>query len=353
MKPKGTFEMPTSRRDFFARFLPKDRQPADSSDGKAVPLEAKTTQETAEYIEISRRAMAAEFLIYANAGEYHDVVEVGLEALDEVTRLERLLSCFDENSEISTLNRRAVRDFYEVDSEVYALLRQCNALYRQTNGAFDISATPLSEVWGFMKRQGRLPEEPERQKALACVGSDKIEWDLARHALKLRPGMALSLGSIGKGFALDQASVILQEHGVENFLFHGGSSSVIARGTRRGREDWLVGLHHPLRLGERLMEIPLKDRALGTSGSATQFFWYNGKRYGHVLDPRTGFPADHVLSATVLAPTATEADALATACYVMGIEQTRAFCETRPDLCVIFVRPGKNGNVELVQIVSI
>ncbi|MDO4575406.1 MAG: FAD:protein FMN transferase [Planctomycetia bacterium] len=315
------------RRNFITgSFLP----PADT--------EQVVSTGKAEYVQIRRRAMAAEFVIFVNAGEYRDAVETSLDALDEVTRLEKLLSYFDEESEIFRINQWAAGGFLSTDAEVYGLLRQCDALYRATDGAFDMTATPLAKAWGFMRRKGTVPDEATRCSAMACVGGDKIDWDDGNRSLRFHvSGMEISLGSIGKGFAIDAAAGVLEAAGMENFLIHGGNSSVLARGARRGRTDWLVGLHHPLKPSSRLMEIPVRDRAVGTSGSATQFFWHEGKRYGHVLDPRTGFPAQGVLSVSVLAGTATEADALATAFYVMGVEKTRAFCETRPDLGVVFV----------------
>ena len=314
-------------------------------------LEPTPAELPADYLRVSRKAMAADFLVCTNAGQYANAVDAGLEALDEVTRLEKQLSYFDEESEITRLNRWAGRGAFTPSSEVYALLKQCDTLFLQTEGAFDVTATPLCDVWGFLRRQGTVPDENARLAALARVGSDKISWDDANASLTLPEGMVISLGSIGKGYALDRAADVLEDFGIENFLLHGGSSSVITRGARRGRSDWLVGLHHPLRPGERLMEIPLANRALGTSGSAAQFFWHQGKRYGHILDPRTGFPAEGILSVTVLAPTATEADALATAFYVMGVERTRSFCDSRPDLGVLFVLPagGQPSGVEIVK----
>ncbi len=303
-----------------------------------------------QYMEYSRKAMAADFVIFTNAGEYENAFDTAVDALDEVSRLEKVLSYFLPESEISRINEDGPYYPVSVSPEVYALLRQCHALYEATDGAFDVTATALWEVWGFMQRQGRVPTEEERLHALACVSSGKIEWDDADCAVKLGgEGMKISLGSIGKGYALDVATLTLEAAGMTDFLFHGGLSSVTARGARRGREDWLVGLHHPLKKGERIMEIPLKNRSLGTSGSATQYFWANGKRYGHVLDPRTGFPCTNVLSATVLAPTATEADALATAFYVMGPDEARAFCEKRPELGAIFVLPAAGTNVKIVK----
>jgi thiamine biosynthesis lipoprotein len=130
---------------------------------------------------------------------------------------------------------------------------------------------------------------------------------------------------------------------------------MLASGRRAGSADdtegWTVALRHPLRHEQRLGEITLRDRALGTSGSGNQFFHFAGKRYGHVIDPRTGYPADGVLSATVLAPTAAQADALATAFFVMGPEDTLSFCQAHPELGALLVCPGEQiGSVEILAV---
>ena len=153
--------------------------------------------------------------------------------------------------------------------------------------------------------------------------------------------MELNLGGIGKGHALDRMSEMLRGDAVEHFLLHGGHSSVLARGSRAGstaeQSGWTVGLAHPLRPGERLAEFRLQNQALGTSGSGTQYFYHQGQRYGHIIDPRSGRPAGAVLSSTVIAPTAAEADALSTAFYVGGIELARGYCESHPDVAAVLV----------------
>ena len=337
------------RGKFFSPEVQKEKE--IQRQREAEEAEARRLAEVpVQYMEYSRKAMAADFVIFTNAGEYENAFDAAIEALDEVSRLEKVLSYFLPDSEISLLNEDGPYYPVSVSPEVYELLKYCGRLYEETHGAFDITATPLSEVWGFMRRAGRLPSEEERLEALAKVSAGRIQWDDAECAVQLGcEGMKVSLGSIGKGFALDAAARILEIYGLNDFIFHGGLSSVLARGARRGRKDWLVGLHHPLKPNERLMEIPLKDRALGTSGSATQYFWANGRKFGHVLDPRTGFPAMNVLSATVLAPTATEADALATAFYVMGPEEAEAFCRERPELGAVFVLPGSGSSVNVIR----
>jgi thiamine biosynthesis lipoprotein len=139
---------------------------------------------------------------------------------------------------------------------------------------------------------------------------------------------------------------------MDDFLIHGGQSSVLASGTHRAAavSGWTVGLRHPLRPDQRLAEFHLSDRALGTSGSGTQFFHHRGRRYGHLIDPRTGQPADGVYSATVVAPTAARADALATAFYILGLEGTQRYCADHADVGALIVTPGERaGSVELTN----
>jgi thiamine biosynthesis lipoprotein len=145
----------------------------------------------------------------------------------------------------------------------------------------------------------------------------------------------------------------LRDQAVENFLIHGGQSSIVACGSRsgliEGEHGWSIALRHPLRDEIRLGEVWLRDAALGTSGSAHQFFYHQGKRYSHVLDPRTARPAEGMLSTTVIAPTGAEADALATAFFVMGIDATLVYCEQHPELAAILIASGQRaGALEVV-----
>jgi thiamine biosynthesis lipoprotein len=166
--------------------------------------------------------------------------------------------------------------------------------------------------------------------------------------------MEINLGSVGKGYALDRCAEILAAAHVDNYLIHGGHSSILARGGRSIQApspEWRVALRHPLRPDRRLAEIKLSNVCAGTSGSGQQFFYHRGRRYGHVLDPRSGRPAEGVLSVTVLTHRADEADALATAFFVLGVDGAHAFRERRPDVKAVFVLPGaKDGTVSLESV---
>jgi thiamine biosynthesis lipoprotein len=173
-----------------------------------------------------------------------------------------------------------------------------------------------------------------------------VELDTAGSRVRFtRPGVELNPGALGKGWAIDRVMERLRDCGVTSGLVHGGASSVRAIGAqgiaRPGRRAWPVGVRHPLRPGRRLATVLLDDRALGTSGSGTQFFIDRGRRLGHILDPRTGVPAEGVLSATVVAPTAAEADSLSTALYVLGPAGLARVAPPGGSVGAILVVPGK------------
>ncbi len=311
-------------------------------------------------LQICREAMACEFEVCLNAGQYSHGMDVALEALDMVNSLEELLSIFRDDSQISEINQFAADGPLTVDRRVFELIELCARLNRQTDGALDISAGPLSDAWGFSRRAGSIPSDADLAKAMQSVGMKNVELDADDQSVYFsRQGMRLNLGAIGKGYALDSAAEILEATDIHDFMIHGGQSSVLARGSslenlaenKPGDEKaqstiagWTVGMAHPLRPGQRLAEIRLKNRALATSGSARQFFRHKGRRYSHILDPRNGQPAQGVLSATVLAPTAAEADALSTAVFVLGHDRSRELLGSRTDIGVLMALPIGGGN---------
>ncbi len=303
---------------------------------------------------IRRQAMACEFEVLLPIGSSTQVAlppaEAALAALDLIDRLEDQLSVYRDTTEVMAINRRAACESVVVEPRLFALLERAIELFRATGGAFDISAGPLSKVWGFYRRQGRMPETTDVAEAIALVGSDQLVLDSEQRTIRFaQHGMELNLGAIGKGYALDRAAELLESSCVANFAIHGGNSSVICHGHRNSAASpgWSIALRHPLKPDIRLAEFRLENQALGTSGSGSQYFHHQGKRYGHILDPRTGWPADKVLSATVIAPTAEQADALSTALYVLGLDAAREFCMARPEISAVLVTAPRAGEIEL------
>jgi thiamine biosynthesis lipoprotein len=308
-------------------------------------------------LRIGRRAMACEFEVLLGAGPDSDGTEFAVAALDLVDRLESQLTVYRDTSEISRLNRSAFGRDVEVEPRLFELLRLAAEIHRRTGGAYDITSGPLSKAWGFSRRSGRVPDESELAEALSRVGSQRLQFNPERRTVRFSvAGMELNLGSIGKGYALDRCCELLEAGGLTDFLLHGGQSSLLARGSRNAssEEGWWIGVRDPLRPGERLGQLRLRNRALGTSGTGTQFFYHAGRRYGHILDPRTGQPVEGVLSSTVLARTAAEADALSTAFYVLGpaaaLEYCRRHGESQGNPSALMVIPGNRaGTVEVVS----
>ena len=300
-------------------------------------------------VEFTRKAMATQFQVILDAQKDSAGPDAAMEALDTIEALEDQLSVYRPHSEVSQINAHAAERVIQVDHSLFELLSIGKRLWEQTSGAFDMTAGPLSRAWGFHQRRGEWPSDEALREALQRVGSDALQLDARRRTVSFsRSGCEINLGAIGKGWALDRAAERMDEADVGDFLLHGGSSSVLARGSRHQQQGWTVGVTHPLAPNRRLGSITLEDEALATSGCGNQFFHHQGRRLSHILDPRTGMPAEGVLSATVISASATEADALATAVYVMGLEETRDFLERRPDLKVILVTTGKRrGAVEI------
>jgi thiamine biosynthesis lipoprotein len=304
-------------------------------------------------VSVCRRAMACEFEVQLAANRNDQSMEHVFAGLDLIETLESQLTVYRTDSEVIDINRRAADEPVRVEPRLFSLLRQAQRLHEETGGALDITSGPLSEAWGFSRRAGRIPDEACIAAARQHVGMQHVFLDEEQQTIAFRrPGISINFNSMGKGYALDRMAELLAEHQVDDYLLHGGKSSILARGNQPGSGGcgWLVGVRHPLRPAGRLAELSLRNQALSTSGAGTQFFVRRGRRYGHILDPRTGYPAEGLYSVTVIAPTASEAEGLSTAFYVMGVERTGEYCAARPEIAALLVAPGeREGEVRLVS----
>ena len=267
-------------------------------------------------------------------------------ALQQLEAIESELSVFRPTSAISDLNRRAAHEDAPCDPDLFDLLTRCRGLSLATEGAFDITSTPLSRCWGFLRREGRVPSQSEIDSARAIVGMDLVHLDRERSAVRFaRPGVALNLGAIGKGYALDRVADTLRQKGVDRALFSGGRSSVLAiGGSGRG---WMVDIVSPGR--ERpIARVWLRDAALGTSGAGEQFVIADGRRFGHVIDPRTGWPNADMLSASVICGNAADADALSTAFLIGGPDLATRYCERHPGVLVLLTPDDRSGDTLVI-----
>lgn len=290
-------------------------------------------------LRFSRQAMAATFEILLPWGT-DEAVEAAGEVLDEIDRLEDQMTVYRDHSEISQINRRAADETLRVESRLFELLQRADRLSQETEGAFDITTGALSKAWGFFRRCGRIPSGAERAEVLRRVGMRHVVLDAENRTIRyLQKGLEINLGAIGKGYALDRAATILRDgYKIRHALLHGGRSSIYALGSEPGStKGWPVGVRHPWDPERRLAIVRLRDRGLGTSAATFQHLEYNGRKLGHIIDPRTGWPAEGLASATAIAPTAAAADALATAFFILGIEKTRTYCAAHPDVAAILL----------------
>lgn len=339
-----------SRRDFLrgrAAITEASNAIESTLDAHLAGTESPEAQrQAARVMTLRRRAMACDFELRLVETAEQNETAAGMAALDCVERVEDELTVYRDESELVELNRHAARGPFEVSPELFDLLQQCDRLHAETDGAFDPTSGPLSHVWGFYRREGRMPSAAERAEALARVGWTHVVLEPERKTARFTgEGMELNANSIGKGYALDRAAEVLRSEGVNDSLMHGGRSTLLARGNNRTLPDggWKAGLRDPLDPDRRLAEFTLRDEALSTSGSGTQFFEHEGRQYGHLIDPRTGWPAEGLYSATIIAPTAAEADALSTAAYILGIEGTAGLCAKRADISALLLAPQPSG----------
>ena len=240
-------------------------------------------------------------------------------AFEEIERVEEALSSYRPSSEISRINAGAGQATVVTDPEVFGLIRRALDYSRRTDGAFDITVGALVRAWGFFRDEGRYPSPDELAAARSRTGWKHMALDPTTRGIRFTaPGIELDLGGIGKGFALDCAARVLQRHGVTAALLGAGQSSYYAIATPPQARGWRIVVPNPYDPDHQLSTVWLRDGALATSGTYAKFFELDGRRYSHLIDPRTGMPQEHTVQVTVTATTAAESDALSTALSVTG-----------------------------------
>ncbi|MDD5561231.1 MAG: FAD:protein FMN transferase [Candidatus Omnitrophica bacterium] len=254
-------------------------------------------------------------------GTFWEVVsprkESGPIVFTEVKRIENLLSKYLPDSEVSLLNRAGK---LKATPDTFYVLKRAKEFWQESSGAFDITIAPLVELWGFTGQKYNLPSEDSIKAALKLVGCDKIILHEKDNVVEFKfPGMKIDLGAIGKGFAVDCAVKILKENGIDSCLINAGGQ-IYALGDKSG-SCWKVAIQDPRRQ-EISGTLELKDQSVSTSGDYEQFFFKDGKRYCHIINPKSGYPVNSgITSVTIVADSALEADALSTAVFVLGKEK--------------------------------
>ncbi|MCU0245914.1 MAG: FAD:protein FMN transferase [Bryobacter sp.] len=241
------------------------------------------------------------------------------EAFDEVKRLDALLSNYKPTSEWSKVNREAGRGPVVVSEELFQLLSACVNYSRQSEGTFDITVGPLMKVWGFYKGSGRLPHRAEVRGALASIGWQNIQLDpRARTVRFTKPELEIDPGGIGKGYAVDRMAAILRQFGIRTGFISAAGSTLFGMGAPPGERGWPVKIRHPRDPHRSVAEVFLKDESMSTSGTQEKFFIAGGRLYSHIMDPRTGFPAEGMVSVSVIAPRAIDSEAWTKPVFIQG-----------------------------------
>ena len=286
-------------------------------------------------VRLARHAMATRFEIVIHGEDATALRAAGEEALDEVERLEQQLSLYQPTSEVAHLNALAAHEWARVTPELFRLVRRAKELSQETGGAFDITVGPLLRCWGFIGGTGQRPEPADLKAARANVGMHHVELDGENFSIRFaRHGVMLDLGAIGKGYAIERAAEILRDAAVTSALLHGGTSTVYALGCPPDAKSWLVAIESPRGIPDAkpalLALVSLKDEAMSVSAVWGKSFQTDGKTYGHVIDPRTGEPANQAALAAVVLPSATETDALSTALLTLGLPGLNDLERLRP-----------------------
>jgi thiamine biosynthesis lipoprotein len=295
-------------------------------------------------IEASRMSMASLYSIVAYV-ERPDEARITLErALDEVDRIDRLMSHYREDSPLSRVNRDAAHGPVSVDRELFDFISLALKYGAESDGAFDVTVGPLMRAWGFFRGEGRFPTDAELARARGATGLGHVTLNTRDRTIRFdRDGVEIDLGGIAKGYAVDRAVETLRREGVRAALVSAGGSTVYALGTPPDKPHWTIAIQDPLDSLKVAFDVPLENRALSISGVSEKFFELGGVRYSHIMDPRTGRPVEGVLSVIVQAPTGTAGDAIDNVLFVQGVERGRAFLRRHAGVQATFLLPDARG----------
>lgn len=272
-------------------------------------------------------------------------------AVAEISRIEKLISSWDDNSQTSEINRNAGAKPVKIDKELFNLIERAIGISKLTDGAFDISYASMDRIWQFDGSMTVMPSEKEIKSSVEKIGYQNIVLDKKNSTVFLKlEGMKIGFGAIGKGYAADKAKTLLISKGVPSGIIN-ASGDMNTWGKQPNNEDWKVAITNPMNKNKVFALLPITNGAVVTSGNYEKYVNFNGKRYTHIIDPRTGYPSTGIISVTVFAPKAELADALATSVFVMGKEAGLDRINQLPKIeCIIIDDKGnitKSTNIEI------
>jgi thiamine biosynthesis lipoprotein len=266
--------------------------------------------------------------------------KASLQAFQEIKRIETLMSPWLDLSDVTRINRSAGKEWVKVSPETMEVIKKAQEISELSEGGFDITVGPLIELWRKARREKIPPSIEEVKGKLDLVNFKNIEMDRDGKVFLKKKGMAIDLGGIAKGYAVDRAFDLLKSHGYKNLIVNAGGDLRV--GGLKNNQPWSIGIQNPRESSKILARISVSDIAIATSGDYEKYFIYQGKRYHHILNPRDGFPAEGCQSVTILFRDGMTADALATAVFVLGAEKGYSLCQKLEGVdCLIVDKDGK------------
>lgn len=304
--------------------------------------------------EESRVSMACTWTIVIEGQEERPRDRIADQAFEEIDRIDRLMSNYRRESELSRINREGYPGPLSVDPELFDLLGICLDYSAVSDGAFDVTVGALMKTWGFFRGEGSMPDPASIRSALGKTGYRHVIAERTAKTIRFDVnGIELDLGGIAKGYAVDRAVGVLRSNGIRNALVNGCGSTIYGMGSPTGSTGWELSLVDPLDRNRTAATVRLNDRALSVSGNYEKFFEFKGRKYSHIFDPRTGRPADGVLSVAVISPTGVDGDALDNVFYVLGPRRSREmFDRTAAETAFIYLPDGR-GKWRLLRLEKI
>jgi FAD:protein FMN transferase len=275
-------------------------------------------------------------------------------AVNEISRIEKLISSWDSTTQTSEINRNSGIKPVVVDEELFQLIQRCIKISKLTEGAFDISYASMDKIWKFDGSMKEMPSKEAIKNSVSKVGYQNIILDESNHSVFLKlEGMKIGFGAIGKGYAADKAKALLKSKGVKAGIIN-ASGDLNTWGKQPNGKDWMVAIVNPINKDKVFSWMPVYNSAVVTSGNYEKYVKFNGILYTHIIDPRTGYPSTSLLSASIFTANAELADALATSVFVMGVDVGLDFINQLKGVeCILVDKDNKvhtSKNINLKQL---
>jgi thiamine biosynthesis lipoprotein len=274
-----------------------------------------THQNPQEYQE-TRAYLGANVTIRCFFDPQKDAASTIKKCWDKMDFIQQEMNAYSKTGDLARINKSSPRGVV-VHQETYRLLKDCLEFSRLSKGAFDITVFPLVKLWKDAEVKGQLPDKEALEAAKSKVGYQKINLQGPSRIVLAQEGMRLDFGAVVSGYACDELAAILDAGGIKDYMIDTGGE-IFCRGKEAGKIPWKIGIQDPADKNIVLMSFDLRDECASTSGNYEKFYTIEGARFSHIIDPRSGYPQEDVISATVIAPTGKQADALSTALCVLG-----------------------------------